>query len=168
MSTLIFCNHILMYLHKIMGIFRDVTFLSKVLERAVHRQMSSYFIVNKLMPEFQSAYRLGHSMRRQYWRYSRTSLMRLTRVNLRYCLFQTSQPHSIPLIIISYNSDCRGLLGLTGLRSSGLIRISLRGHSLCALWVKWLHHDSSFVESHKGLFWDHCFSSYILLILVYY
>ena len=38
----------------------NVTFLSKVLERVVHRQMSSYLIVNKLMPDFQSAYRPGH------------------------------------------------------------------------------------------------------------
>ena len=30
----------------------NVTFLSKVLERVVLRQMSSYLIVNKLMPEF--------------------------------------------------------------------------------------------------------------------
>ena len=39
----------------------NVTFLSKVLERVVHQQMSSYLIVNKLMPEFQSANWPGHS-----------------------------------------------------------------------------------------------------------
>ena len=39
----------------------NVTFLSKVLERIVHQQMSSYLIVNKLMIEFQSAYWPGHS-----------------------------------------------------------------------------------------------------------
>ena len=38
----------------------NVTFLSKVLERVVHRQMSSYLIVNKLMQDFQLAYRPGH------------------------------------------------------------------------------------------------------------
>ena len=39
----------------------NLTFLSKVFERVVHRQMSPYLIVNKLMPEFQSAYRPDHS-----------------------------------------------------------------------------------------------------------
>ena len=39
----------------------NVTFLSKVLERVVHRQMSSYLIVNKRKPECQPAYRPGHS-----------------------------------------------------------------------------------------------------------
>ena len=39
----------------------NVTFLSKVVERIVHRQMSSNLIVNKLMPEFHSAYWPGHS-----------------------------------------------------------------------------------------------------------
>ena len=39
----------------------NITLLSKVLECGVHRQMSSHLIVNKHMPEFQSAYRPGHS-----------------------------------------------------------------------------------------------------------
>ena len=44
----------------------NVIFLSKVLERIVHRQMSSYLIVNNLMPEFQSAYGLATLPIRQY------------------------------------------------------------------------------------------------------
>ena len=38
----------------------SVTFLLNVLELVVHREISSYLIVNKLMVEFQSAYRPGH------------------------------------------------------------------------------------------------------------
>ena len=44
--------------------FRPVSnllFLSKLLERVVHRQLAGYLNSNKLQPEFQSAYRHGHS-----------------------------------------------------------------------------------------------------------
>ena len=44
--------------------FRPVSnlpFLSKLLEHVVHRQPAGYLNSNKLLPEFQSAYRHGHS-----------------------------------------------------------------------------------------------------------
>ena len=39
----------------------NLTFLSKLLERALHRQIIDYLLKHKLLPEFQSAYR------RSYW-----------------------------------------------------------------------------------------------------
>ena len=39
----------------------NLTFLSKVLERVVHNQMTRYLTANNLLPKFQSAYRQSHS-----------------------------------------------------------------------------------------------------------
>ena len=39
----------------------NLSFLLKLLERLVHRQLAGYLDSNKLLPEFQSAYRHGHS-----------------------------------------------------------------------------------------------------------
>ena len=39
----------------------NLTFLSKLLERVVHRQTIDYLLKHKLLPEFQSAYTRGHS-----------------------------------------------------------------------------------------------------------
>ena len=39
----------------------NLTFLSKVLERVVHNQMTRYLAANNLLPKFQSAYRKSHS-----------------------------------------------------------------------------------------------------------
>ena len=39
----------------------NLTFLSKVLERVVHIQMTRYLAANNLLPKFQSAYRKSHS-----------------------------------------------------------------------------------------------------------
>ena len=40
----------------------NLPFLSKVLERIVHKQMTSHVVTNDVLPQFQSAYRKGHSM----------------------------------------------------------------------------------------------------------
>ena len=39
----------------------NLPFLSKVLERIVHRQTTAYLLQHQLLPEFQSAFRRGHS-----------------------------------------------------------------------------------------------------------
>ena len=39
----------------------NVLCLSKVLERIVHRQTTTYLLQHQLFPDFQSAYRRGHS-----------------------------------------------------------------------------------------------------------
>ena len=39
-----------------------LTFLSKLLDRVVHQSTIDYLLNHKLLPEFQSAYRHGHSI----------------------------------------------------------------------------------------------------------
>ena len=66
----------------------NLTFLSKLLERVVHRQTIDYLLKHKLLSEFKSAYRRGHSTETAVLKvFFPTLSTRSIRVTLPYCLY---------------------------------------------------------------------------------
>jgi len=132
----------------------NLTFLSKVIEKAVAFHLNKYLINNNLNESLQSAYKTGHS--------TETALVRVKND----IMMSIDQGKPVILVLLDLSAArLKNMFGLAGKYSNGLDPIWNNAPRECLFIVFYLTFSFYYLAYHRVQFFVLCFSQCIPVLL---